>query len=116
VRGFGASAAAGTTAYSAAAPSRSNGVSEDLVAGREAVHVRADRLHHARELVRRRRREPVDRPLELVARERGGVHADERLARAGRGHVDLLQCEPIDPGGRDQTQREQGTSPFPSRE
>ena len=83
---------------------------EDLVAGRDSVHVRADRLDHARELVRRRRRKPVDRPLELVAGERGGVDPDERLAWFRHGHVDLLEHEPVDPGRCDQTQCEQSLS------
>ena len=66
---------------------------EHLVAHRDVGHARPHLLDHAGELVGRDRRQPVDRPRQLVASDRGRVHADERLRGTGSRPLDLLDHE-----------------------
>ncbi len=65
----------------------------DRLAGGGAIDVPADRGDDARELIRRGRREPVGGPLELVARDRGRVDANQHLAPTRPGRLDLLAVE-----------------------
>jgi DNA-binding MarR family transcriptional regulator len=71
---------------------------EDLVAGGDRHDLVCDRRNHTRELVRRDRGQPVERPLELAARDRRRVHLDERLAEAERTSLDRLVAETVDAG------------------
>lgn len=59
------------------------------VANREFVNVGRQRRDDTGELVRRDRRQTIGGPLELAARDRGGMYADEHLAqrRARRFHA-----------------------------
>jgi DNA-binding MarR family transcriptional regulator len=79
------------------------GHAEHLVADAETVNALRHGHNHARELVRRRRREAVDRPLELVTRYRGCMNTDERLAGTRRRHVHLLECQTAEPARRQET-------------
>jgi hypothetical protein len=72
----------------------------DRLPDRNVVDVGSDRGYNAGELVRRRRREPIDRPSELVSRDRCGVHADEGLARPVPGRLDLVDDELLEAAGR----------------
>src|SRR5262249_49850556 len=57
------------------------GQGPDGLARRDAVDVRSDGRDDSGELVRGRRRQPVDGPVELVARDRRRVDTDECLSR-----------------------------------
>jgi hypothetical protein len=72
---------------------------KDRLADRDVVDVGSNRGYDARELVRRRRREPIDRPIELVSRDRCGVYADERLACPVPGRLELVDDELLGPAG-----------------
>jgi hypothetical protein len=71
------------------------GQREDLVALAEVTHVRRDLGDDAGEFIRRDRGQPVDRPRQLVAGERGGMDTDERLARPREMYVELLHDESL---------------------
>jgi hypothetical protein len=66
------------------------------VEGRQRLHLLANTTtstssataNHTGQLIRRNSGEPVERPLQLVAPDRGGVYLDKRLAGLERGHVD----------------------------
>jgi hypothetical protein len=77
----------------------------DGLADREVGNVGGDRDDHSGELVRRDRGQTVDGPLELVACERGGVDADERVTGPERRNLDLLESELVGAAGRVQTDR-----------
>ena len=65
----------------------------DLVPDGDAVGLRADRFNHSGHLIRGGRGQAVDRPGELIARNRGGVHAHERVGARRFGHRQILQGE-----------------------
>ena len=98
VDGLGASVHAGTAAYSAATPSRRTVLTR--------TPRRQPRPHRRRlrppddtgELVRGNGGESVERPLELVASDCGGMHLDERFAELERRRVDRLVVEALDSG------------------
>jgi hypothetical protein len=69
------------------------------VADRHVCHVGRDLGDDARQLVRRDRREAVDRPLELVPRDGGGEDLHERLAGAELGDRDVVEAERFDTSG-----------------
>src|SRR4029079_3502621 len=48
-----------------------------------------------RKLVRRNRRQAIDRPLQLATRDRRRVHAHQHLARIRRGRLDLLHLQAV---------------------
>ena len=68
-----------------------------LVADRDSAGTGCDVFHHAGQLVGRDRRQPVGRPAELVAGDRGGVHTHERVTFAKHREVDLLEVEGFGP-------------------
>ena len=88
-----------TAAYSAATPSRSNGVSAYTSSPTETSARSSAGRDHTGQLVRRNRRQPIERPLELVTRDGGGVYFDEYLARSKRWRLDRLEPKPVDTGG-----------------
>jgi hypothetical protein len=63
---------------------------ENLVADRDVAHIARDLRDDARQLVGRNRRQAVDRPRQLVARDGSGVDAHERLAALRARHLELL--------------------------
>jgi hypothetical protein len=79
--------------YSAAAPSRSKRLSAYTHRPPSRFDATPGCGYDARELIARRRGEATLRPVELVAGDRGCVDADEHLAGAGLGRVDLLVRE-----------------------
>ena len=76
---------------------------DDGVLGRHAVAIeRCERVYlltavddDARKLVRRNRRQSIDRPLQLVAGDRCRMHAHQHLARTRRGRLDLLDPQAV---------------------
>jgi hypothetical protein len=66
---------------------------EDLVARRDGGDAGSGLLDHSGELVGRDRRQAVDRPLQLIARDRRRVHPHERLAGPGAWSTGLLDRE-----------------------
>ena len=58
-------------------------------------HPFAARLNPAGELIGRDRRQPVDRPRQLITGDRGRLDADKHLARTRLGPHDLLQHESL---------------------
>jgi len=102
VAGFGARTAAGIEAYSAAIPSRSKGVNAYTSSPTAATSTSsATAYNHTGQLRRGNSGEPVERPLQLVAPDRGGVYLDKAPRGAGatacrsfRGGVDAGHVEP----------------------
>jgi hypothetical protein len=78
---------------------------EHLVTNGHALDAGPDGGHDAGQLVRRDRRKPVDGPLELVARERRGVDAHQRLSGARRRDRNLLADQCLGAAGRSQNHR-----------
>ena len=64
------------------------------IEGRERIHLVTGVDDDARKLMRRNRRQSINRPLQLVTRDRRRVHAHQYLARIGRRCLDLLDLQP----------------------
>ena len=65
-----------------------------LVAERKALHIVRNLHHDARDLVRRNRRQPIDGPLELVARDRRRMYAYEGFRPSEGGNRHRVDLEP----------------------
>jgi hypothetical protein len=76
---------------------------DDGVLGSHAVAIeRRERIYlvtaaddNARKLVRRNRRQSIDRPLQLVTCNRCRMHAHQHLARIRRRRLDLLNLQAV---------------------
>jgi hypothetical protein len=90
-------------------PSRDRGVlgrNPVAVERSKRIHLVADRnlgdadtgRDHTGQLVRRNRRQPIERPLELVTRDGGGMYFDEYLACSKWWRLDRLVPKPVDAG------------------
>ena len=61
----------------------------------QPIHLVTAVDENTRQLVRRRRRQSIDRPLQLATRDRRRMYAHQDLARARRRHLDLLDVQAV---------------------
>src|SRR4051794_29951931 len=78
---------------------------EHLVTDGHTLTAGPEGSHDAGQLIRGDRRKPVDGPLELVARERRGADAHQRLSEARSRHRDLLADQLLGAAGSSQNHR-----------
>jgi hypothetical protein len=65
------------------------------IESRERTYLVTAADDNARKLVRRDRRQSIDRPVELVTCDRRRMHAHQHLARTRRRRLDLLDLQAV---------------------